>query len=221
MEVYNDLDERITRLFRVLRDRGEDFKQRLTLTPYSQVEFNELLKPTDDEIELARRDFVRWRQSIGGRGDSFSLTLHRVRRGMADVVSGYLSAIDEELPKIMKRLRTVQIVQRDAVEVIKKWDSPDTLCYCDPPYVKETRTSKSVYACEMTDEDHRRLAETLHACEGKVILSGYASPLYDELYAGWRRESFEMPNNAAGGKEKARMEEVLWTNFDITATQIT
>ena len=106
VEVYNDLDQRITRLFRILRDHGDEFRRLLTLTPYNEVEFNLASEPAETEIEQARRDFVRWRMSLGGRGDSFSFTLHRVRRGMADVVSGYLSMIDEQLPLIIARLRS-------------------------------------------------------------------------------------------------------------------
>ena len=63
--------------------------------------------------------------SLGGRGDSFSFTLHRVRRQMADVVSGYLSMIDEQLPAIIARLRSVQIINRPASEVIRTWDGDD------------------------------------------------------------------------------------------------
>src|SRR5947209_1886810 len=126
VEVYNDLDQRVTRLFRILRDHGEEFRRLLTLTPYSEVEFDRAGQPAETEIEQARRDFVRWRMSLGGRGDSFSFTLHRVRREMADVVSGYLSMIDQELPTIIERLRKVQIVNRPALEVIRTWDSPDT-----------------------------------------------------------------------------------------------
>src|SRR3982751_6769195 len=68
IEVYNDLDERITRLFRVLRDQGEEFHRRLTLTPYSEAEFQGSEEPAKDDIEQARRDFVQWRLSLGGRG---------------------------------------------------------------------------------------------------------------------------------------------------------
>jgi DNA adenine methylase len=71
VEIYNDLDERITRLFRVIRDQGEELRSLLTLTPYSEVEFSEAQIATDDELEQARRDFVRWRLSLGGRGNSF------------------------------------------------------------------------------------------------------------------------------------------------------
>ncbi|HEX4130850.1 MAG TPA: DNA adenine methylase [Pirellulales bacterium] len=215
IEVYNDLDERITRLFRVLRDNGQELQRRLSLTPYSEIEFDQVQEPSPDEIEQVRRDFVRWRLSLGGRGDSFSFTLHRVRRGMADVVSGYLSTIDEQLPLITDRLRTVEIVRRPAIEVIRTWDSYDTLFYCDPPYVPSTRheSSRAVYGCEMVEADHRELAEVLKACKAKIVLSGYSSELYDDLYAGWRTVSFDIANHAAGGRAKARKQEVLWMNW--------
>ena len=61
VEIYNDLDERITRLFRVLREEGQELRRRLTLTPYSEIEFEDAEDPCDDDIERARRDFVRWR----------------------------------------------------------------------------------------------------------------------------------------------------------------
>lgn len=218
VEVYNDLDERITRLFRVLRDNGDEFRRRISLTPYSQLEFEAAEEePLDslDEIERARRDFVRWRLSVGGRGRGFSLTLHRVRRGMADVVSGYLSAIDEQLPAIIERLRSVQIISRPANEVIRKWDSPETLIYCDPPYVHDTRAagSRDLYGVELTEEDHRELAAVLHACKGKVVLSGYPSALYQELYGSWRTARIDVSNHAASGPSKSRMQEVLWLNW--------
>ncbi|MBX9653622.1 DNA adenine methylase [bacterium] len=220
VEVYNDLDGRLTGFFRILRDEGPELIRRLALTPYSELEFETESVSADDEIEQARRFLVICRQSMGGRGDSYSCTLHRSRRGMADVVSGYLSAIDDELPRIIERLRCVQIVCRDAVEVIQKWDSPDTLFYCDPPYLPETRTTKSVYTCEMNDEGHRKLAETLLNCKGQVILSGYSSPMYDELFHGWHKVSFDLPNNAASGSTKSRKQEVLWMNFDPPAIQV-
>jgi site-specific DNA-adenine methylase len=54
VEVYNDLDERITRLFRVLRDHGEELHRRLTLTPYSEIEFERANEPATDQIERSR-----------------------------------------------------------------------------------------------------------------------------------------------------------------------
>jgi DNA adenine methylase len=98
---------------------------------------------------------------------------------MADVVSGYLSMIDEELPRIVQRLRSVQITRRPAIDVIRTWDNPETLVYCDPPYLHSTRHegSRSIYGCEMSEAEHGELATVLKQCQGRVVLSGYPSDL--------------------------------------------
>ena len=57
---------------------------------------------------------------------------------------------------------------------------------CDPPYPASTRGARwatTAYAHELTDADHRRLAETLHALRGLAVVSGYPCPLYRDLYA--------------------------------------
>jgi DNA adenine methylase len=45
------------------------------------------------------------------------------------------------------------------------------------------------------------------------MLSGYPSELYDRTLKGWARHPFDLPNNAAGGRVKRTMTEVLWCNF--------
>lgn len=229
VEIINDLSHRITRFWRVLRDHPAELRLLLQLTPYSAVEFDdcdgvalELDNGTEvNDIENARRDYVRWRQSFGGAGKSFSETIHRVRGvttdpekiGFADVVSGWLSSIDVELPKIATRMRGVQIVNRDAIEVIEKWDGPNVFLYMDPPYCHAARVSPDVYEHEMTDDQHRELARVLHNCKGKVILSGYNCELYNQLFGDWQRIEIDMAMHAAGGGVKKRATEVLWKNF--------
>ena len=86
------------------------------------------------------------------------------------------------------------------------------LAYADPPYLGSTRNdANSRYGVEMrTGAEHRALAAALADCCAAVVLSGYDSPLYAELYAGWHRyEIATMTGNGRG--EKARTE-VLWSN---------
>ena len=211
VEVYNDIDDRLTRFFRVLRTQSDEFIKQVTLTPYSEIEFIQAgCNEQKNDLEQARQDFVRWRQSRGGREDDFSYTLHRSRRHMADVVSGYLSAIDKVLPIVVERFRRVQIVCRKALKVIDMWDSKDTLFYCDPTYMPETRTTPKVYRHEMTPEDHENLLERLLLCEGMVFISGYPSDLYEDLLKGWEKMTVTIANHAAGGKKKKLKTEVLW-----------
>ncbi len=216
VETYNDLDLRITRLFRILRDDGERFLAKARLIPYSQIEFKQASPyPTDaTELEMAVCDFIRWRQSFGGKGQSWSYTTGRARGGMAGDVNAWWTAIDA-LPEIIDRLRRVQIICQPAVEAILRFDHKEALIYCDPPYVHQTRSQggTAVYGVEMSDDDHCELADALNSCKAKVVLSGYPSPLYDRLYKGWRSARFDMPNHAAGGKRKARETECLWMSF--------
>ena len=130
---------------------------------------------------------------------------------MAGDVNAWWTAI-EQLPEIVERLRRVQVLHQPASSAIRKFDSPETLIYCDPPYLHETRdvNSRDVYGVEMSEDDHRELAELLNLCRGAVVLSGYSSPLYDALYKKWRRIEIEIANHSAGGKLKARKTEVLW-----------
>lgn len=219
VEIYNDLDRRITRLFRVLRDCGREFVERARFVPYSQVEFLDAQQAADDgdDIDRALRDFVLWRQSFGGQGTSWSYTKARSRGGMADVVNAWWTAI-EGLPEITDRLRRVQILCQPAIEAIRRFDHGDALFYCDPPYLHATRSkgATDVYGVEMSDDDHRELAQVLRQCQARVVLSGYPSALYDDLYAEWRRVEFDIANHAAGGRRKARKTECLWFNFQET-----
>lgn len=216
VETYNDLDLRITRLFRVLRDQGESFVAKVQHTPYSQVEFETAAKyPANaTDLEKAVCDFVRWRQSFGGKGKNWSYTTGRARGGMAGDVNAWWTAIDM-LPQIIDRLRRVQITCQPALEAIDRFDHRDAVIYCDPPYVHGSRSAGStdVYGVEMSDADHQELAKCLRDCKGKVVISGYPSPLYDQLYAGWRIVDFDIANHAAGGRSKARETERLWLNF--------
>lgn len=216
VETYNDLDLRITRLFRVLRDQGGEFVNSVQLMPYSQVEFQAAADypPNASNLQMAIRDFVRWRQSFGGQGKNWSYTTGRARGGMAGDVNAWWTAI-EMLPQIIDRLRRVQIICQPAFDAIPRFDHEEGLIYCDPPYVHGTRSkgSTDVYGVEMTDSDHQQLAKLLAECKAKVVLSGYPSDLYERLYKSWRKVEFDIANHAAGGKTKGRERECLWMNF--------
>jgi DNA adenine methylase len=65
----------------------------------------------------------------------------------------------------------------------------------------------------MSEEDHHNLLTLIRQVQGKVMISGYRSLMYDDLLSSWTRRDFDLPNNAAGGNGKRRMTECLWCNF--------
>ena len=123
----------------------------------------------------------------------------------------------KKIMEAAERLRGVQIENRPAVEVIRKFNFENVLIYCDPPYVLSTRCRKQ-YRHEMTDEDHEALLEALLQHKGPAIISGYSSPLYEERLKDWYRE--ERINYAQNAQQRR---EVIWCNqkTEKTAQQLT
>lgn len=221
VEVYNDLDSRIVNFFRVLRDEKKfaEFQRLCSLTPYSREEFTDLTKlpEPEDQIEQAWWFFVRCRQALGGLGmskltpNSWSASA-RTRRNLPEGVSKYLSSIDG-LEGVVSRFKEVMVECRPAMEVLKRYDSPETLFYVDPPYMPETRHGgkAATYGVEMTVDDHQTMLSLLIRLKGKVILSGYESDLYSSVLKSWRRdETIGKSHLTNSGQERV---EVLWMNY--------
>lgn len=212
-EVYNDLDGEMVNLFRMVRDRPNELRRALELTPFSRADFLESYEPTDDLLEKARRTVARSYMGFGsaaasGNKTGFRSNLNRSGTTPAHDWANYPAA----LVALADRVRGVVIENKDAIEVMETHDSEETLHYVDPPYVFSTRHEgnkycKKGYRFEMTDDQHRALAAALRKLKGAVVLSGYPCELYDrELYADWQRIE-NRGAHADGAKDRT---EVLW-----------
>lgn len=225
VETYNDLDGEVVNFFRVLRGEKDRLVEAIGLTPFSREEFALACKldPKAPPLERARRFYVRARQVRTGLAQTATLgrwanCKNTSRAGMSGVVSRWLGGI-EALPQIAERLLRVQMENRPAADVIDLYDSRETLFYCDPPYVHETRGDSKAYGHEMTNEQHAALAEQLNKVRGMVALSNYQCDLMEELYAAprWHKTlSGPRTNHATKGLRV----EVLWTNYEPQATAI-
>jgi DNA adenine methylase len=217
VETYNDIDGEVVHFFRVLRERPDDLVRAIAFTPFSREEFFiALTAPEDqqDHLERARRFFVRARQARTGLAQTATLgrwanCKGTSRAGMSGVVSRWLGSV-EGLPEIAMRILRVQIENRPACDVVRLYDSPDTLFYCDPPYPHACRGDSKAYGYEMTDGEHRELAAVLRACRAKVAISSYRCGLMDELYHDWTR--CDAPVKRCHSTKDFRQES-LWLNF--------
>ena len=217
VESYNDIDGDVVTFFRVLRDRHEELIRAIALTPFAREEFYLAVNgPAQgvSDIERARRFYIRARQARTGLAQTATLgrwanCKNTSRAGMSGAVSRWLGGVDA-LHDIAQRLLRVQIENRPAVDVIRLYDDKQTLFYCDPPYMHETRGDKKAYGFEMTSEQHWELAETLQHCKGLVAISGYRCDAMDKWYKGWKR--FDPPAKAIHSTKQMRQES-LWMNY--------
>lgn len=241
-EFANDVNRELCNFWQVLQDDEmyRLFIQDIAATPFSQEGFNNACEfYGGGQVLRAVMFFVRNRQSRQGLGKDFATPTTRLRRGMNENVSAWLSAV-EGLPEFHARLKRVEIRNQDALVFIRELDTPDTLFYLDPPYLHSTRSSTGEYEHEMTAQDHANLLVVLggksigtmidafgfHGVEprnwwkiakpirGKFALSGYNSPMYqlleDEIAT---RHEFPVDNKASGKKKKETKIECVWTNF--------
>lgn len=229
VEVINDLDLRIANFFDVLKVKPRRMCEMVAATPYSRDEWERAGRRIEvwKESGCPRPDgdaawafLVRLRMSMGtSAGKVFSRVVNHSRRDMASSCSRWLP-IPDEIARVADRLKTVQIEGLNHLDCIAKYDGPGTLLRCDPPYLLPGGNAgpNKLYGVPFTIGDHKRLLAALLRAKAKVVLCGYAHPLYDANLTparGWERFDREVPCRSAvtsSGKvaERKTRTEVLW-----------
>lgn len=190
-ETYNDLDRGAVTFFRVLRTRPDELIRQLELTPYALEEYDLARQdlPDDlDDVERARLFYVRAMQGRSAASARYRSGWRRWSSPAGNRPHARTWAELDHLWSVAGRLQGVQIDCTPALQCIERYDKPETLFYCDPPYPMATRSQQwgqAFYRHEMTDQDHRDLAELLHEIRGMALISSYPSELYDDLYSDW------------------------------------
>lgn len=211
-EVVNDLDDEVVNVFEMLRDRGPELARLMELTPYSRTEYERAYEQALFPLERARRFLFR---CTAGIGSNSAVKRNGFRTSLCDVkhvTATSWANLPPHLDAIIGRLRGVIIENRPALQVMTQYDALHTLHYCDPPYLGVTRKdSTKGYKHEMSGEaEHVQLLEFLKKLKGKVVVSGYASELYNELLKGWQA----VPLKRGRDQTNRATNEMLWMNFE-------
>ena len=216
-EVLNDKDQRIINFYQQLRDNGQELCDKLALTLYSEAE-HKRAKDLDceDKLEAARRYYINSQQSFS----------NQLNRGWGRNVYNCNSAAAwankvNKLPEYIDRMAGVHIACDDALKIIKRWDSPQTFFYCDPPY---PGTNCGHY-CGYTSADFQALVDTLNNAQGSFLLSNYDQP-DASIPADWERLEFETTASSLGrvgydrskkmdeSAQNRKRIEVVWRRFN-------
>jgi DNA adenine methylase len=223
VEVINDLDGNVITFMRVLRNQQDDLERALRLTPYARAEYAaaDLKTPDLTDLERARRFFVRASQGFNAAGTGrWAGWSNGMRTGGSSTDAHGTANTVDQLHRYAQRLRRVAIEQRPATDIAVAYDAADAVLFVDPPYLASTRRgldrsrTKDYGVDTSTDQDHRDLAEVLHKVEATVLLCGYPSPLYDELYPDWwqARQTVTCPSSNRKGVAGTVADEVIWSN---------
>jgi len=217
VEVYNDRDGDIVQFFEVLRDRCDELVEWLEAVPFARDVYDDWAEAfyhedhrPEDPIERAGRFFALRYMQFGSKTDGVAGFATKANK--SDVASGMKNKADR-LGDFADRMRDVCIENLDWREVIDRYDTPETVFYCDPPYVG----TEDYYTGETID--HRALHDTLLEIEGKAVVSYDSIPPFygDEWQVATRDSTFVIDSTQGTHKDAT---EVLLMNFDADGTPI-
>lgn len=210
IETINDIDGDVVNFFRVVRESADELAYKIFMTPYARAEYERSYEGSEKtDIDKAVAFCIKINMSHGYRCNAKS--------GWKNDVQGrersYAVQVWNKLPEIIMqaaaRLKEVQIEQRPALDIIKRFNHQKCLIYCDPPYLLETRNSSKQYNFEMSDKDHEDLLNTVLESKSKIIISGYESGLYNDALKNWRKKTgYSLTQSLRKAKE------VIWMNYD-------
>ena len=114
----------------------------------------------------------------------------------------------KNIDKFKEVISHYKILNKDYKYLIKKYDSPTTFFYLDPPYYK---TNTSAY--QTGGIDHDELASILKGIKGKFLLSNNDDPYIKNLYKGFHITKFISKQNDFSKGGVKDVNEILISNY--------
>ncbi|WP_409969154.1 DNA adenine methylase [Bengtsoniella intestinalis] len=236
MRVYNDFNGNLVNLMRCARERPlalirelgfltlnsrDDFevfkkfinqeefteadnRRELELTeimfePPTAKQLKRLLRKRGKELGVKRAAtyYKLLRYSFNSNGDTYGGKRCDLRRFFDDIW------------QFSSLFKDVIIENKDFEALIRQYDRETAFIYCDPPYYE----AEGFYAVVFTEDDHKRLHDTLAGASGKVMVSYNNAPQIVKLYQDFYIFYTTRPNSMSK-KEGDVYEELILTNYD-------
>lgn len=199
VEIFNDIDDDIYNLFIVVRDRFDEFYKKVTNLIYCEKLFYNLRDAKfEDPIDKAIAFYYLSNTSFAGTGNTFGYSF------VSRKAVKFQKEIIQELPLIMKRIKEIQILNRDYKRILESIKNKDNIMlYADPPYFGKEFYYKN---CTFTKEDHYKLAEYLNSAKYSVLISYYYFDEIKDLYPPekWNYVKINTPKYLFGITHKSK-----------------
>lgn len=201
MEVFNDADGSLINIYRCIKYHPDALATELSGLPHSREMFFDCKDQFEQrgytDIQRAARSLYLIKMSFGSDRNTFAT---------APKIASNISA---PFLEVQDRLRKVIIEHLDFEQVIRIYDRPGALFYCDPPYIGTER----YYKAGFSQQDHERLANVLHGIKGKFLLSYNDCDLARDLYADCIIQPLTRPNLLSGAN-RGEFKEILIRNYE-------
>lgn len=196
LEIYNDANSELVNLFRCMKYHREELEREIDGYINSREVFQDIKVRLENsigftDIQRAGMFFIKTKISFGADGRTFGCN----KRNLST----------DRFKEISERLKNVVVENKDFENLIRVYDRPKALFYCDPPY----HTTEKYYDVKFSEDDHLRLKNALEGIEGKFVLSYNDDEFIRELYKDYTIINVSRQNNLSTGTYK----EVIVKNF--------
>lgn len=204
-KVYNDIDSRVVSLFRVAKEKPEELQAWFKFPLHSRELFDSFKagSTSANEVEVAAQTLYLQYCSFAGKGGTFGYRM-KPRGATIPVIENAL----ERVMELHDEIRLWTIEHLDFRELIRRYDSPDTFFYLDPPY-----HGKKFYRHNLVEKDFGDLARMLPALRGRYLMNinrdEFVIDCFGEPTSAKRYMSF-CDNARTAGKRGKRTELFYW-----------
>ena len=166
--IYNDINDKLTTLYKMVKEKPKELAFLLSLLPYSRSYYKiviELLEKNKNlgELEAAAIFFYFLNGAFLGKAKSgFAFSINPNRNMAKSFKKQVRSILD-----FAKNWKDITIENLDFRKVIQLYDSEKTVFYLDPPYPDR---SDNYYGITFTIKDFRDMAKILTQIKGKFLL---------------------------------------------------
>ena len=213
-EVYNDFNSLLTNLYRCVRDKPDLLMNALKYVLNSREDFDRvrraLSRKRTTDVQRAAWFYQIIRYSYASALTSFGSQPHDMRANFPLIEQAH------------RRLKDVVVENKDFEKLIRQYDRPVSLFYCDPPYHATEGYYQNIGEEGFTEKDHIRLRDALLSIQGKFLLSYNDDAFVRELYdaPGIQIEAVTRLNNIKQRYDpNCQFAEVFIANYDMTERQ--
>ena len=178
MEVLNDINGELVNLYRIVKLHMEELYKQFKWVLVSRENWQMLKQQPPEcltDIQRAARFLYLQKLAFGGKVDGQSYGTAATSRPKFNLLS-----LEHDLAEAHLRLCSTQIERLDWQDVIRRYDRPGTLFYCDPPYWQTEG-----YGVQFGVDQYQEMAELMGSIEGNMIVSINDHPDIREIFSAF------------------------------------
>jgi len=206
IEILNDVNGDLVNLYRVVKYHLEElYKQfKWLLTSRQNWDWMQQTPPdTLTDIQRAARFMYLQKLAFGGKVDGQTFGSCTTSRPRFNIFT-----LEQDLADAHYRLANTTIEHLDWKAIIKKYDRPHTLFYCDPPYWQTEG-----YGVPFGFEEYEEMAHLAQTIKGNMIISINDHPDIRQVFANLPVVEVDYQYTVGGSDKASDCVELIYGNW--------